>query len=67
MEMSDNYRVFVCKKCGMIGNVNPEKDLYSCKTCKNTTQFGEIRIPYACKLLFQEMQTMCIGAKFITN
>jgi DNA-directed RNA polymerase II subunit RPB2 len=67
MEMSDNYRVFICKKCGMIGNVNPEKDLYCCKTCKNTSQFGEIRIPYAAKLLFQEMQTMALGTKFITS
>lgn len=66
MECSDNYRVFVCKKCGMIANVNPDKNIYQCKPCKNTTTFSEIRIPYACKLLFQEIQTMSIGAKFLT-
>jgi hypothetical protein len=27
--------------------------------------FSEIRIPYASKLLFQEIETMSIGTKFI--
>jgi len=66
MECSDNYRVHVCKKCGMMANVNPDKGIYSCKPCKNTTQFSEIRIPYACKLLMQEIQTMSIATRFIT-
>lgn len=66
MECSDNYRVFICKNCGNIAICNPEKNVYCCKNCKNITKFGEVRIPYACKLLFQEIQTMGIGAKFIT-
>lgn len=66
MECSDNYRVFVCKNCGNIATVNPEKGIYACKNCKNINKFGEVRIPYACKLLFQEVQTMGIGTKFIT-
>jgi DNA-directed RNA polymerase II subunit RPB2 len=67
MEMSDNYRVFVCKKCGMMSTVNPERNLYNCKSCRNTTQFSEIRLPYACKLLLQEMATMAINSRFITS
>lgn len=66
MECSDNYRVFVCKKCGMIANVNPEKNIHNCKACKNVTDFSQIRIPYSSKLLFQEVQTMGIATKFIT-
>lgn len=66
MECSDNYRVFVCKKCKMMANVNPDKNIYMCKGCKNTTQFAEVRIPYASKLLLQEIQSMSIGTKFIT-
>jgi hypothetical protein len=66
MECSDNYRVFICKKCKMMANVNPERNIYICKGCKNTTQFAEVRIPYASKLLLQEVQTMSIGTKFIT-
>lgn len=67
MECSDNYRVFTCKKCGMMANVNPDKNKYSCKSCKNTTQFAQIRLPYAAKLLFQELLTINIGTRFITN
>jgi hypothetical protein len=66
MECSDNYRIFVCKRCGMMANVNPEGGIYSCKPCNNTTNFCELRIPYSCKLLFQEIQTMSIGTRFIT-
>ena len=67
MECSDNYRVFVCKKCGMMANVNPEEGIYSCKPCNNTTNFSEIRLPYAAKLLLQEIQTMSIATRFITQ
>jgi len=67
MECSDNYRVFVCKNCGNMANVNPERNIYQCRNCKNITKFAEIRIPYACKLLFQEIQTMGIGARFNTQ
>lgn len=66
MECSDNYRIFICKNCGNMATVNPEKNIYCCKNCKNINKFGEVRIPYACKLLFHEIQTMGIGAKFIT-
>ena len=65
MECSDNYRIFVCKKCNRIAIVNPEKNINICKSCKNNIDFAQVRIPYACKLLFQEIQTMCIGTKFI--
>ena len=67
MECSDNYRVFVCKNCGNMANVNPEQNIYGCRNCKNITKFAEVRIPYACKLLFQEIQAMGIGAKFNTH
>lgn len=65
MEASDNYRVFVCKKCSMMANVNPDAKIYECKPCKNNTCFAQVRIPYASKLLFQEMGTMCLGVKFV--
>jgi DNA-directed RNA polymerase II subunit RPB2 len=67
LESADNYRVFVCKKCGMMANVNPEKNIYSCKSCKNTTAFSQVRIPYAMKLFCQEMQTMSITTRFLTK
>ena len=64
MECSDNYRVFVCVKCGMMATVNPERGIYFCKACKNITEFAEVRVPYAAKLLLHEIETMAIGARF---
>jgi DNA-directed RNA polymerase II subunit RPB2 len=66
VECSDNYRVFVCKQCGNIANVNPSNNIYNCNVCKNKTNFSEVRIPFASKLLFQEIQSMGINTKFIT-
>jgi len=67
LERSDNYRVFTCKKCGGIASVNPQKNIYYCKACNNYCDFSEIRIPYACKLFLQELETMSISPKFITD
>jgi DNA-directed RNA polymerase II subunit RPB2 len=67
MECSDNYRVFICKKCGVMSTVNPAKNIYSCKPCNNELHFSQVRIPYAAKLLFQEIQAMSISTKFITS
>jgi len=66
MECSDNFRVFICKQCGFMANVNPDKNVHQCLNCKNVIDFSEIRIPYACKLLLQEIQTMGIGCKILS-
>ena len=67
LDVSDNYRVFICKMCGFISAVNPEHKIYKCNSCSNYNDFSEIRIPYACKLLFQELESMSIAPRFITN
>jgi DNA-directed RNA polymerase II subunit RPB2 len=66
IDCSDNYRIFTCKKCGNIANVNPNQNIYICNLCNNKTNFAEIRIPFASKLLFQEIQSMGINTKFYT-
>tara|TARA_B100000401_G_C52389603_1_gene523554 strand:- start:7 stop:618 length:612 start_codon:yes stop_codon:yes gene_type:complete len=67
MECSDNYRLFICKNCGNIANVNPTNNIYICKVCNNSVNYSQIRIPYACKLLFQEIQSLSINTKFFTQ
>ena len=67
MECSDNYRLFICKICGNIANVNPSSNIAICKKCNNTVNFSQIRLPYACKLLFQEVQSLSINTKFLTQ
>jgi DNA-directed RNA polymerase II subunit RPB2 len=66
MDCSDNYRIYTCKKCGNIANVNPENNIYVCSICCNKTNFAEVRIPFASKLLFQEIQSIGINTKFFT-
>jgi hypothetical protein len=67
LHVSDNYRVFICKKCGMHANVNTEKSIYSCKYCKNNTDIAQVRMPYAFKLLNQELYTMNVMMRYVCN
>ena len=66
LDVSDNYRLFICQRCGLKGIVNPEKEIFICKNCHNQTAFSEVRIPYACKLLMQELEAMSISPKMLT-
>ena len=67
LDCADNYRVFICKECGMIANVNPDKNIYKCTYCKNATNIVQIRIPYAFKLLTQELYTMNVVMRYNCN
>ncbi len=64
LDCADNYRVFICKECGMIANVNPDRNIYKCTYCKNATNIVQIRIPYAFKLLTQELYTMNVVMRY---
>lgn len=63
IDVSDNYRVFVCKKCGLFCVANPERNIYKCTTCKNQVDIGQSRVPYSMKLLLQELMTMGIAPR----
>ena len=67
IDVSDNYRIFVCNECGLISPVNPVKKIYSCKKCDNYNDFSEIRLPYACKLLIQELESMSIAPRLMAK
>ena len=66
-DSSDKYSVYVCKKCGMIASYNDKMEIHHCRTCDNRADFSYIEIPYSCKLLFQELNTMNIAPRFITE
>ena len=66
-DASDKYEVFSCKKCGMFAIFNDQCHIHECKTCGNRVSFSRIKIPYACKLLFQELITMNIVPRIITD
>ena len=65
MEKSDNFQCFVCKSCGIIGLVNPKAGVYNCSSCKTTTDFSQIRVPYAYKLFLQELESMSICSRIL--
>ena len=66
LDVSDNYRVFICKKCGLFCVANPERNIYKCNKCKNQVDIVQSRIPYSMKLLLQELMTMGIAPRMIT-
>jgi len=66
-DSSDKYQVHVCKCCGMIAAVNDKMGIHCCHMCENRTEFAYVEIPYACKLLFQELQTMNIAPRIMTE
>ena len=51
----------------MFGSVNEQKNIYKCDHCSNTTRFSEVRIPYACKLLIQELISMSVVPRLFTD
>jgi DNA-directed RNA polymerase II subunit RPB2 len=65
-DVSDKYAVNVCKKCGMIAVYNDKEHIHICNVCENRTDFSYVKIPYSCKLLFQELITMNIVPRIIT-
>ena len=77
-DVSDKYQVNVCKKCGMIAACNDGNNntkfytqsdftVHSCKTCGNKTDFALVDMPYANKLLFQELQTINVVPRILTE
>jgi DNA-directed RNA polymerase II subunit RPB2 len=65
-DASDAFRVHVCKRCGLIAAYNDEVHIHHCKTCDNRIDFDYVELPYACKLMFQELITMNIAPRIMT-
>jgi DNA-directed RNA polymerase II subunit RPB2 len=66
-DVSDKYSVHVCNKCGLIASYNDAVHIHCCHTCENTVDFSYVEIPYAYKLLSQELMTMNIAPRIITD
>ena len=76
MDMSDAYTCWVCDICGLFATrkikLSNKKypqpdDTYYCMSCRNTTQISQIALPYACKLLFQELLALNIVPRMFTK
>lgn len=60
MLSADPFKAQVCRVCGLLGYYNNKLKAGVCSTCKNGDNISTMKLPYACKLLFQELQSMNI-------
>jgi hypothetical protein len=69
MDLSDKYDVHVCgiAGCGLFAMYNEDTGAVYCKSCKTGSGVVLIQIPYACKLLFQELISLCIVPRIVID
>jgi DNA-directed RNA polymerase II subunit RPB2 len=76
LDTSDAYSTYICDKCGLFAQRLYRKeskrfiannDIFYCAACKNYTEISKIMIPYACKLLFQELMALNIAPRIRTK
>ena len=65
-DVSDKYGIYVCKQCGIQAIYNDKEHIHLCKMCDNRTSFSYVKIPYSCKLLFQELMTINVVPRIMT-
>ncbi|KAI2467997.1 DNA-dependent RNA polymerase II beta subunit [Annulohypoxylon bovei var. microspora] len=67
-EVSDAFRVHICEICGLMTPIAIlSKGSFECRPCRNKTRIAQIHIPYAAKLLFQELMAMNIATRMFTD
>jgi hypothetical protein len=73
---SDAYATYICDICGLFAqrairkNIKKEpsaSDIYYCSYCNNSNFISKIMIPYAFKLLMQELMAMNIAPRIRTK
>jgi DNA-directed RNA polymerase II subunit RPB2 len=67
---SDQYRIHICERCGLTAQSNLKKMTYECRSpmcVGRPTQVCQVEIPYAAKLLLQELESMCIQTRIFTK
>jgi DNA-directed RNA polymerase III subunit RPC2 len=62
MISSDQFEVQVCTHCGLMGYKRSD-GLAVCPSLRSPEHIATLRIPYAAKLLFQELSAMNIIPK----
>ena len=61
MISSDAFDATVCMSCGLLCRPG------WCQYCRSSEELTQLRIPYACKLLFQELMAMSIAPRLYTG
>ena len=63
VDKSDKTYVYVCSNCGLFASKKPDKDIYTCQMCSSrdeTYSTHKVEMPYAFKLLVQELKAINI-------
>jgi len=60
VDTSDIYSTYVCNKCGLIASKKINKNVWTCLQCEADSEVSKISIPYAFKLLTQELMAINI-------
>ncbi|CAG8486678.1 8904_t:CDS:10 [Scutellospora calospora] len=64
-DVSDPFYIHICDICGLPAIAKPSKGIYECKICKNSVMVSKVQVPYACKMLFQELMSMNISPRLM--
>ncbi len=76
MYNSDAYATYICDQCGLFAQRAPRKenkkepsatDVFHCTYCNNSNRISKVMIPYAFKLLMQELIAMNIAPRIRTK
>ena len=68
LDVSDAFRVHICEICGLMTPIAKlSQGQFECRPCKNKTKIAQIVIPYAAKLLFQELAAMNVATRMFTD
>lgn len=60
MISSDAFEVQVCRKCGLLGYYDYKLKAGVCSMCNDVNNMSRVKMPFAFKLLIQELQSMNI-------
>merc|ERR1712125_27104 len=59
-DVSDASRIHVCDTCGLFAIAKLKSNTFECRLCKDKAQISQVCMPYAAKLMVQELMTMNI-------
>ena len=68
LDVSDAFRVHICEICGLMTPIAKlSQGQFECRPCRNKTKIAQVVIPYAAKLLFQELAAMNVATRLFTD
>lgn len=65
--LSDPYQVHICRGCNTMTTKDRKGHTRMCRFCKTSKHIVQVEIPYACKLLYQELLSMGIFMRLKTE